>query len=213
MNIRSKLSLLLGAGTLCLAALVAPASAAGVQPYIKQHADAAGTYTIDPDHSGVRFSVGHAGVALLDGAFTKIEGSYTFDPRHPQADKVDVIVQADSVTTFMPLRDKHLLGPEFLDAAKYPNIHFVGSRYVAQGEHRGVLHGLLTLHGITRPVSFHVRLVGAGAVPYLPKPWGGYLSGFVATAVIDRTAFGIDAYSSGIGHEVHLRVEVEAVRK
>lgn len=216
MHTPSRLSLALAAGALCLGTLGTAAAAADapatVQPYKAQHADPAGSYTIDADHSSVHFSIGHAGVAMVSGAFTRISGSYTFDPRHPQADKADITVQADSLDTYMPLRDQHVTGPEFLDAARFPTLHFVGTRYVPQGPRAGVLHGELTLHGVTRPVSFRVHLVGAGNVPYLPKPWGGYLSGFVAEAVIDRTDFGIDAFSAGIGHDIHVRVDVEGVR-
>ena len=216
MNTLSRLSLALGCGALSLAALAAPAVAADapapLQAYTVQHADAAGSYTIDSDHSSVQFSIGHAGVALVNGAFTQISGSFRFDPRDPKADKADVTVQADSVTTYLPARDKMVAGAGFLDAAKYPTLHFVGTRYVPHGPRGGVLHGELTLHGVTRPVSFRVRLIGAGDVPSLPKPWGGYLSGFVADGVIDRTQFGIDTYSAGIGHKIHLRVALEAVR-
>jgi polyisoprenoid-binding protein YceI len=216
MKTLSRLSLALGAGALSLAALAGPCFAADapapVQPYKVQHANPAGSYTIDPDHSSVQFSIGHAGISLVDGAFTKVSGGFSFDPRNPKADKADVTVQVDSLTTYLPARDKMLTGSAFLDAAQYPTMRFVGTRYVPHGPRGGVLHGELTLHGVTRPVSFRVRLIGAGDVPSLPKPWGGYLSGFVADGVIDRTQFGIDTYSAGIGHKVHVRVALESVR-
>ncbi|SCC91494.1 hypothetical protein THIX_10535 [Thiomonas sp. X19] len=56
------------------------------------------------------------------------------------------------------------------------------------------------------------RLEGAGKVPYLPKPWGGYLTGFVATATIDRMDFGMSAYPSGLSHKVRVRVEIEGAQ-
>ena len=224
MNMPSRFRIALGAGALSLASLSAfavPALAADaapaaqapkVQPYAPLQADPAGSYTVDADHSGAQFSIGHAGVAMLTGVFGKVTGSYTFDPRDRKADKADVTVQVDSVTTYLPARDKMVAGAGFLDAAKYPTMHFVGTRYVPHGPRGGVLHGELTLHGVTRPVSFRVRLIGAGDVPSLPKPWGGYLSGFVADGVIDRTQFGIDTYSAGIGHKIHVRVALESVR-
>jgi polyisoprenoid-binding protein YceI len=216
MHTLSRIRLALGAGALSLAALAAPAHAADaapkVQAYAHLHADPAGSYTVDPDHSGAQFSIGHAGVGSVTGVFSKVTGTYTFDPRDPKADKADITIPVDSIATFLPLRDKHVLGDEFLDAAKFPTMHFVSTRYVPHGPRAGVLHGELTLHGVTRPVAFRVHLVGAGEVSYLPKPWGGFLSGFVATTVIDRTDFGIDAFAAGIGHKVRVRVEVEGVR-
>ena len=63
MNTLSRLSLALGAGALSLAAAAAPAVAAdapaAVQAYTVQHANPAGSYTVDPDHSSVQFSIGH----------------------------------------------------------------------------------------------------------------------------------------------------------
>ena len=61
-------------------------------------------------------------------------------------------------------------------------------------------------------MTFDVKLVGAGDVPYLPKPWGGYLSGFVATATINRMDFGMTAFAAGLGHNVTVRVDIEGVR-
>ncbi len=216
----TRLSLALGAGVLSLGALATPAAVAAtstpapkVQPYGHLHAAAAGSYAVDPDHSGVQFTIGHAGIGMFTGVFSKITGSYTFDPRHPAASKADITIPVDSLATFLAPRDKDLLGAEFFDAAKFPDMHFVSTRYVPHGRRGGVLRGDLTLHGVTRPVAFRVRLIGAGEVSYLPKPWGGFLSGFVATTVIDRTAFGIDAFSGGIGHMVRVRVEIEGVRK
>lgn len=217
MKTSSRLSWALGAGLLSLAAFATPALAAGgtatVQRYALQHGNPAGSYAVDPDHSGAQFSVGHAGVAVVTGVFSKVTGSYTFDPRDPAKCKADITIPVDSIATFLAPRDHDLLAGAFFDAAKFPTMHFVGTRYVPHGPGRGVLHGELTLHGVTRPVSFQVRLVGAGKVGYLPKPWGGYLSGFVATTVIDRTEFGMDAFSAGIGHKVHVRVEIEGVRQ
>ncbi|MGC9164026.1 MAG: YceI family protein [Thiomonas sp.] len=203
--------------TACLTAALcaAPAWAAGgaaPQAYAHLHADPAGSYRIDPDHSGVQFTIGHAGVGRFTGVFKQISGSYTFDPSDPKRDKADITIPVKSLDTFLPQRDTDLLAAPFFDAQAHPDIHFVSTRYVPHGKDRGTLYGNLTLRGVTRPVVFQVRLVGAGDVPYLPKPWGGYLSGFVATATIDRMDFGMTAYPAGLSHAVKVRVEIEGVK-
>jgi polyisoprenoid-binding protein YceI len=83
---------------------------------------------------------------------------------------------------------------------------------VPQGKDRGLLYGDMTMRGVTKPAVFQVKLEGAGKVAYLPKPWGGYLTGFVATTTIDRMDFGISAYPSGLSHKVQVRVEIEGVQ-
>ncbi|MDE2325596.1 MAG: polyisoprenoid-binding protein, partial [Betaproteobacteria bacterium] len=172
----------------------------------------AGSYQVDPDHSGLQFTIGHAGIGLFTGVFKKVTGSYTFDPKNPKADKADITVPVDGLDTFFPMRDDDLKGAAFFDAKANPDIHFVSTKYVPQSQDRGLLYGDMTLRGVTKPVVFHVQLEGAGKVPYLPKPWGGYLTGFVATATIDRMDFGMSAYPSGLSHKVRVRVEIEGVQ-
>ena len=195
--------------------LIAPAWAAQTQSpqaYARQHASPAGSYQVDPDHSGLQFTIGHAGIGLFTGVFKKVTGSYTFDPKNPKADKADITVPVDGLDTFFPMRDDDLKGAAFFDAKANPDIHFVSTKYVPQSQDRGLLYGDMTLRGVTKPVVFHVQLEGAGKVPYLPKPWGGYLTGFVATATIDRLDFGMSAYPSGLSHKVQVRVEIEGVQ-
>ncbi len=182
------------------------------QAYARQHASPAGSYQVDPDHSGLQFTIGHAGIGLFTGVFKKVTGSYTFDPKNPKADKADITVPVDGLDTFFPMRDDDLKGAAFFDAKANPDIHFVSTKYVPQSQDRGLLYGDMTLRGVTKPVVFHVQLEGAGKVPYLPKPWGGYLTGFVATATIDRMDFGMSAYPSGLSHKVQVRVEIEGVQ-
>ena len=203
------------AATVVAAAFAAPSFAAAPQPYGRLHDKAvAGSYQVDSDHSSVQFTIGHAGVALCSGVFKKVSGSYTFDPEHPAADKADITIAVDSLDTFLPMRDEDLKkGKQFFDATEYPQIHFTSTRYVPKGRDHGLLYGDITLHGVTKPAVFRVELVGSGTVGYLPKPWGGYLSGFVATTTLDRMDFGVDAYAAGLSHKVTVRVEIEGVRQ
>ena len=203
--------------TLCLTAALCAAPAwaadnAAPQAYGHLHANPAGSYQVDPDHSGVQFTIGHAGVGRFTGVFKQVSGSYTFDPSNPKQDKADITIPVKSLDTFLPQRDTDLLAAPFFDAAAHPDMHFVSTRYVPQGKDRGTLYGNLTLRGVPRPATFHVRLSGAGDVPYLPKPWGGYLSGFVATATINRMDFGMTAFAAGLSHEVTVRVDIEGVK-
>jgi polyisoprenoid-binding protein YceI len=204
----------LAASLLSLAALSsAPVWAADAVPdYASLSSDPSGSYVVDSDHANVHFNVGHVGVGECSGVFTKVAGSYTFDAKNPAADKADITIAVDSLDTFMALRNEHLKSNLFFDAKTYPEIHFVSTRYEPKTDSTGVLYGNITLHGVTRPASFEVQLEGAGTVGYLPKPWGGYLSGFVATTTLDRTDFGMDAYGAAVGHKIDVRVQIEGVR-
>ncbi len=172
----------------------------------------AGTYRIDPAHSLAWFTIGHAGVGVVVGRFDVLSGRYTMDPGHPARDQVRLKILARSIDTNFPMRDHDLRGPDFFNVREFPTIRFASTRYRPTGATTGRLTGTLTLHGVTRPVVFKVREIGAGPVTALPKPWGGYLSGYEATTTIRRSAFGMKAYPGMIGNRVHLHVNIEGVR-
>lgn len=182
--------------------------------YVPLHSgNVTGTYTIDPQHTNVLFTIGHVGITRFTGRFDKISGTYTLNSQEPKKDQAHIVIQTSSIDTGFALRDKDLRSAEFFDAKKYPVITFSSTRYVSTGPKTGRLYGRLTLHGVSKPVTFQVREIGAGAVTYLPKPWGGYLSGFVATTVIHRSQFGMDAYlPEGLSNAIRVKVEVEGVK-
>lgn len=171
--------------------------------------DPSGLYSIDPDHTSVTFTIGHAGVATAVGRFDKISGHYRLSK-----DKTDVEINiaSDSIDTNHAMRDKDLRGPDFLDAKTFPSIRFVSHSYQKTGKKTGVLKGKLTLHGVTRTVRLKVHEVGAGLVSALPKPWGGYLSGYDAEGTIKRSDYGVTTYPGMIGDTMHLYISVEGIR-
>lgn len=190
-----------------------PALAAAAPRYRLLRGPVSGTYRIDPQHTEVLFTIGHVGIANFTGRFDRIRGTYTVDTRDPARDRVRIVIPAASIDTGFAPRDADLRSPEFFDVARYPTIRFVSTAYRPLTPEEGLLTGRLTLHGRTRTVVFRVRREGVGAVPYLPKPWGGYLSGFVATARIKRSWFGMDAFlPEGLSNTILVVVNVEGER-
>ncbi|AKS23186.1 hypothetical protein ABH19_04610 [Leptospirillum sp. Group II 'CF-1'] len=183
--------------------------AASADAYKTGHGDPSGMYRIDPDHSSVVFAVGHAGVGTVIGRFDTIRGHYRLDPGKVDV-KIDIL--SKSVDTNHAKRDKDLRGPDFLDSKTFPHIRFVATTFKKTGKVSGILTGKLTIRGKTRMVRLHVREVGAAEVSALPKPWGGYLTGYDAEGVIHRKDFGITTYPAMIGDTVHLYIDVEGVR-
>ena len=201
----------LGSGLPATAAVAAPATST---PYHWLAGNPDGSYTIDPQHTEVLFTLGHVGVAPFTGRFDKISGTYTFDKKDPRKNQAHITIPAASINTNFALRDEHLRDKPFFDVKKYPDITFVSTRYQPTGQDTGNLYGQLTLRGITRSVVFQVREKGAGNVAYLPKPWGGHLSGFVARTTIRRSDYGMTAYlPEGLSNTIHITVEVEGVRQ
>lgn len=197
-------------GLIGLLALMMSMAAIGAErnTYRLQAASPAGTYAVDPLHSTAFFTIGHLGISEFRGRFDKVSGRFTFDPSRPDQDRVVVEVPIESLDTDYARRNKDLLGPDFFNAKQFPVMRFVSKNYRPNGRNGALLSGDLTLHGVTRPVTFEIHHVGAG-----PDPWGGYRSGYTASAVIKRSNFGMRYMLGDISDQVRITVNIEGIRK
>ena len=175
------------------AAVPANPDPAAVQP---------GVYKVEPGHTRIEFSLSHMGFSTWWGDFTGASGSLTIDPNRPAADKLSITVPVASVTTTNAKLDGELKEPDYLDAAKYPTSTFVSTQVTPTGPGRADVMGQLTLHGVTRPVTLHVKFNGAGVNP-LSK---AYTVGFDAEGMIRRSDFGVMKLVPVVGDEVTLRL-------
>ncbi len=170
----------------------------------------AGTWTIDPVHSEVGFSVRHLMVSKVKGRFTTFEGTITVSEDISTA-KVDVTIDAASLDTRDENRDGHVKSADFLDAATYPNLTFRSTAVRAKGSDYEI-DGELSLHGVTKPVTLATEFNGVS-----PDPWGGQRAGFSAETEINRNDFGVDIklpLDGGgvvVGDKIKVTLEIEAV--
>jgi polyisoprenoid-binding protein YceI len=161
-----------------------------------------GTWSSDPTHSSVGFSVLHNGVIPFRGGFRDFHASLANGTLEGTA-KVESITTEDENLT------GHLLSPDFFDAERYPELRFVAARIRRDGEDV-VLTGELTLKGVTKDVELHGTIAGPVADSY-----GGERVGLVLATTIDRTDFGIEwnaELPSGgkmLADEVSLTAELE----
>ena len=170
------------------------------------------TYKFDPTHSKIAFQLRHL-LGTARGEFHKFSGTIDFDREHPDRSSVTAIIQVASIDTKIAKRDQHLRSPDFFDAAKFPEITFRSRAVKQTGADSGDITGDLTMHGITRPITLHVKLAGPITGDSLPARtrWQ------VTTDPIHRKDFnlvfsgGTEAVS-GIGQDVMPAIEIEAVR-
>jgi polyisoprenoid-binding protein YceI len=171
----------------------------------------AGTWTVDPVHSEVAFSVRHMMVGKVRGRFTAFTGEIV--AAEDGSATVTANVDVSSVDTQNAQRDEHIRSADFFDAATHPTIGF---RSTGLRAHSGetYLDGELTLHGVTRPVTFELELGGVTLDPY-----GNTRAGFSASTEIARKDYGIsiqmpmDGGGVVVGEKVRITLEVEAVRQ
>ena len=182
------------------------ASALLVSSQISYAAD----YKIDTKgmHAFIHFRIQHLGYSWLYGGFNDFSGDFSFDKNKPEMAKASVVVKMASVDTNHAERDKHLRSDDFFDENKYPEMKFTSTRFNPAGTGKGSLHGNLTLHGVTKPVTINVTHIGEGK-----DPWGGYRSGFTGTTEINRSDFGVSKNLGPASEKVEITLSIEGVRK
>ncbi|MCL6549887.1 MAG: YceI family protein [Acidothermus cellulolyticus] len=170
----------------------------------------AGTWTIDPVHSEVGFTVRHMMVSKVRGRFTKFDGQI-ITAENPLDSQVTATIDVASISTGDENRDNHLRSSDFLDVAHHPTMTYRSTGVRRDGD-RFIVDGELTLRGVTRAVPLVVEVNGFG-----PDGYGGTRAGFSATAEINRRDFGVNwnaALDNGgvvVGDKVTINLEIEAI--
>ena len=169
-------------------------------------------YKFDPARSKIAFQLRHL-LGSARGEFHKFSGTINVDREHPERSTVTATLQVASIDTKIAKRDQHLRSADFFDAAKFPDITFRSRAVKQTGADSGDINGDLTMHGITRPITLHVKLASPITGDSLPARtrWQ------VTTDPIHRKDFnlmfsGTTEAVSGISQDVIPAIEIEAVR-
>ncbi|MBT9097744.1 polyisoprenoid-binding protein [Methylovulum psychrotolerans] len=166
------------------------------------------TYLIDSTHTLPRFSYSHFGYSTQLSRFDKATGKIVLD-RQAKSGSVDVTIATTSVDTGSPLFNEHIQGKDFLDTATYPTATFTSNTLKFEGETLVAVDGILTLKGISKPVTLAVTSFQCMPHPMLKKD----ACGANATTVVKRSDFNMGKYAPHVGDEVTLTIPVEAVKE
>ena len=169
------------------------------------------TYAIDKDHTTVAFKIRHL-FSKVEGTFNEFDGTFDYVPNHPEQWTAAATIQTASINTRVEPRDKHLRSGDFFDVERYPTITFKSTEVTDATATTAKLHGLLTIHGVEKPVILDVEIHGEGK-----DPWGNVRSGCTATTRINRRDFGLtwnEQLETGqflVGEEVEITLEIEGI--
>ena len=172
------------------------------------HPQAAGTtFTIDPVHSVALFRIQHVGAGQFWGRMNALEGTVVYDAASSTPPALDVTAKLANLDTSSEKLDGNLKGPNFFNAAEFPELRFVSTGGTKGPEGHWRIEGELTIHGVTKPVSVDLEVTGVATTPF------GTKAGFEATTTIKRSDFGmtwgVEKPAGVLGDEVRLIVALE----
>jgi polyisoprenoid-binding protein YceI len=158
-------------------------------------------------HSTIGFSV-HQFLGTTHGKFTKFDGKIEIDLEHPENSSVTARIVVRSIDTGIVKRDNHLRSPEFFDVEKYPDIMFKSRSVKQTGPQEGDILGDLMMHGVTKPIALHVKLLTSPSDSKRTR-WS------VTTDPLRRRDFNLvfaqaAESMSGISQTVAINIEIEA---
>jgi polyisoprenoid-binding protein YceI len=169
-------------------------------------------FKFDPAHSTIAFKVRHF-LGSAKGKFTKFTGTIEVDRDHPEKSSVVATIQTASIDTAIAKRDEHLRSADFFNVQQYPEITFKSRRVKQTGANTGEITGDFTMHGVTRPITLNIQMVGDPGLAARDQTtrWR------VTTAPLKRSEFklgwskGVEVVSM-IGDEVSVDIQIEATR-
>lgn len=163
-------------------------------------------YNIDPTHTQVHVRYLHAGFSNIAIRFNIVEGEFLFDAAKPVNSSLNIKVPINSLDTGVEKFDTHLWSADFFDVEKFPEATFKSTKVTAVAKGKLKLLGDLTIHGVTKSVSFNVTINGVAPHPMKKLP----SAGFDASTKIKRSDFGIGKYAPMVSDEVTLHITMEA---
>jgi polyisoprenoid-binding protein YceI len=143
-------------------------------------------YAVSKTYTTLSFTATKWMVFKEEGIFQDFSGTLAYNPQDPAKCKIDVTVEAASLDTRAPGRDKVLRSDDFFDVEKFPTLSFHSAAVRATGKDAYDVEGDLTIHGVTKHITVPVKVVGVRVMPGI-----GDFAGFETTFNIDRRNFGV----------------------
>jgi polyisoprenoid-binding protein YceI len=173
---------------------------------------AAGTWSVDPDHTEVAFIGRHLGLAKSRGHFAAVDATVHI-AEDPAESLIDVTIDMASIESGSTARDASLRSEMWFDVDNHPTARFRSTVITLDGT-GGTVSGDLTIKGVTRQVDLDVEYLGAAR-----DPWGNDRVAFSATATVNREDWGItnsmtlDNGRLPVSRRIQVEIDLELIRQ
>lgn len=168
-------------------------------------AQAAESYKLDPNHTSIMFIINHLGFSNFQGRFGGVSGELTLDRDNIANSKAVIEVDMTKLNTGVDALNEHLESKDFFNAAKFPKAVFKSTSVKKIDDKTAEMTGDLTLHGVTKPITLTLSLVGDGKNPMSGVP----TIGFDVRGTVTRSDYGVTAYVPAVSDTVKLQISTE----
>ena len=166
-------------------------------------------YRYDTVHSQILFSIDHNGYSRPFGRLHIAKGVLRLDPANLSRASTELDIDLAGLDMGDAAWNAAVLKPDFLDSDKNRYAHFVSTGVEQKDASHGVLHGQLTLRGVTRAIDINFTFNRAAKTIYGLHT----VAGFSGSTTLDRTDFGMTAFKGSIGQSVSVWLELEAIKE
>ncbi|MBL8446564.1 MAG: polyisoprenoid-binding protein [Zoogloeaceae bacterium] len=165
------------------------------------------TYIVDSDHTFPRFSYTHFGFSTQLSRFDKTSGTIKWD-KAAKTGSVDIVINTKAVSTGSTL-DEHIQGEDFFDTERFPTATFKSTRVLFEADEPKSIEGVLTLKGVSKPVTLTITSFKAMENPMVKKD----AIGANAYAFVKRSDFNAGKFAPYVSDEVRIDIAVEAIKQ
>jgi polyisoprenoid-binding protein YceI len=166
-------------------------------------------FMLDKNHSRLSFTAKHFGISHVEGNFKIFDATLKTNKEDFTDALIEMTAEVISVNTDVEMRDKDLRSSNWFDAEKYPKLIFKSTAFKKISGNNYKLEGSITMHGITKPITFNVVYNGKALNPVSKK----YAVGFTVTGKLKRTDFsiGTELFAGVVGNEIEVQSNVEFI--
>jgi polyisoprenoid-binding protein YceI len=165
-------------------------------------------YTLDKNHARLSFNAVHIGISHIEGNFKTFDATFVSSKEDFSDAQIEMSADVNSINTEVAPRDADLRD-NFFEASKFPKLTFKSTSFTKTSGNNHKLKGLITIHGITKPIEFNVVFNGKGQKPHTKK----YSYGFTIIGKLNRQDFNVggEPLLTGAGNEIDLKANVEFI--